>query len=60
MKPIFKDIISIFKGIIELLILIPLKILELALNIFAFILVALTVPFVMIINAIKSKNNVNR
>ena len=46
---------SIFKDIIELLILIPLKTLELALNIFAFILVALTMPFVMIINAIKSK-----
>lgn len=46
--------------LIELLILIPLKILELALNIFAFILVALTMPFVMIINAIKSKNNVNK
>ena len=46
--------------VIELLILIPLKIFELALDIFAFILVALTMPFVMIINAIKSKNNVNR
>ena len=51
---------STFCDILELLILIPLKILELALNIFAFILVALTMPFVIIINAIKSKNNVNK
>lgn len=42
---------------IELIILVPLKILELLLNCFAFILVAIVTPFVMIINAIKGNNN---
>lgn len=46
-----------WETVIELLILIPLKILELALNSFAFILVAIAYPFVLIIKAIKGDKN---
>ena len=41
--------------ILEIIILLPLKILELVLNCFAFILMAIAAPFIQIIKAIKSK-----
>ena len=41
--------------LIELIILVPLKILELLLNCFAFIMACLAYPFVVIIKAIKGK-----
>lgn len=39
--------------ILEIIILLPLKILELVLNCFAFILMAIATPFIQIIKAIK-------
>jgi hypothetical protein len=40
---------------LELIILLPLKILEIALSSFAFILMAIATPFIQIIKAIKEK-----
>jgi len=43
--------------VIELIVLIPLKILELLLNCFAFICMAIAWPIIKIIKAIKGENN---
>ena len=46
--------------LVKLLILIPLKILELALNCFAFIIMATAWPFIQIIKIIKNDSNDSR
>jgi len=42
--------------LLELIIIIPLKIIELILSIFAFIIVAIAAPFIQIIKIIKSND----
>ena len=48
---------SWFEIIIEIIILVPLKILELLLNCFAFICMAIAWPIITIIKSLKSNGN---
>ena len=43
--------------LIKILVLIPLKILELVLNCFAFIMMVISWPFIKIVEILKEKNN---
>lgn len=45
---------------IKILVLIPLKILELVLNSFVFIIMAISWPFIQIIKILKNKDNDSR